>query len=192
MGWIWASESKKKSQGLAFEKKRMHESVIVLGGAIQADFVRQCVMKACRSSRLKFCPPSCIYTRNYLQFKLREAVRHISSSFSFKHNATKVQKWLIWLQNLWFWNQDSCLNSFVCLLVLKLHDLCRQTQRKPENTVFCQGSKICCGILQSFRLWCSAFKPIFVNWVTLWRKSTAYWSCCNAKQCSCSSSVRSN
>ena len=39
-----------------------------------------------------FCPPSCINTRHYLAFKLREAVRHMSSSFSFKHNATKVQK----------------------------------------------------------------------------------------------------
>ena len=69
----------------------MYESVKVLGGVIRADFVPQRIMKACRAGRLKFCPPSCIYTRHYLAFKLREAVRHLSSSFSLEHTATKVK-----------------------------------------------------------------------------------------------------
>ena len=40
----------------AFGKSRVYESVIVLGGAIRADFVPQCFMKACRAGRLQFSP----------------------------------------------------------------------------------------------------------------------------------------
>ena len=43
MVWIWV-----------FGENRAYESVIVLGGAIRADFVRQCFMIACRADRLSF------------------------------------------------------------------------------------------------------------------------------------------
>ena len=36
----------------------------------------------------------------------------------------------------WYSNYYSCFNHFVCLRALKLHDLCRETWRKPENTVY--------------------------------------------------------
>ena len=36
--------------------------------------------------------PSCIYSPQGLTFKLGEAVRHMSSSFSLKHIGTKVKK----------------------------------------------------------------------------------------------------
>ena len=70
----------------------MHESVNVLGGAIRADFVPQYIMKACGAGRLNFSPTFCIYSWLYLAFKIREAVKHMSSSFSFKDIATKVKK----------------------------------------------------------------------------------------------------
>ena len=39
-----------------------------------------------------FRPAFCIYSWHCLSFNLREAVRHMSSSFSFKHIATKFKK----------------------------------------------------------------------------------------------------
>ena len=39
-----------------------------------------------------FRPPSCIWSQDYLAFKLGEALSHVKSSFSFKHFATKVKK----------------------------------------------------------------------------------------------------
>ena len=38
------------------------------------------------------CPPFLIYSRHYLAFKLEEAVKHMISSFSFMHIATKIKK----------------------------------------------------------------------------------------------------
>ena len=40
--------------GLDFGQKRVYESVIVLEGAIRADFVPQCFMIACRAGHLYF------------------------------------------------------------------------------------------------------------------------------------------
>ena len=152
----------------------MYEFVNVLGGVMPTDFFPQCFMKACRTGRLNFHPTSCIHSRHYLAFKLRDSERHMSSSFSFLQIATKVKEnWLIWLDVLWFLNQDSCLNHFVCLLVLNFQNLCRQTQTKPENTVYLSTFANFCGILQSCRLCCCAFNPFFVSWVTLRRKITA-------------------
>ena len=91
--------------GWVFGKNRVYESVNVLGGAIRTDFFPQCIMKACRTGRLNLRPPSCIHSRHYLAIKLRDAVRHMSSSISFMHIATKVKEnWLIWLDVLCFSN----------------------------------------------------------------------------------------
>ena len=112
-------------------------------------WIRQCIIR-CDPSRFgstmyfdsvqsrspQFSLPSCIYCRYYLAFKLPEAVRHMRLSITFRHNATKVKKWLIWLHVPWFSNKDSCLENFVCFLGLKFHDLGTQTQRKPDYTVY--------------------------------------------------------
>ena len=70
----------------------MYESVNVLGGAIRVDFVALCILIAFRAGRLNFSPTFCVYCRYYLVFKLTEAIGHMSLSFSFRHNATKVKK----------------------------------------------------------------------------------------------------
>ena len=165
-------------------------------------------IKTCDSSRLLFHnviwkseepvasifrSASCIFSPHCLTFKLGEAVRHMSSSFSFMHIATKVEEnWLIWLDVLWLSNWNFCLSRFVCFLVLNFQILCRQTQRKPKNTVYLSTFSNFCGILQSCRLCCCAFQPFSVSWVTLRGKSTAYWSCCSAKLCFCSFSTKNN
>ena len=78
-----------------------------------------------------------------------------------------------------------CLSSDSIIWIDKL--------KKSLRTQFiCQVLRICCGILQSCRLFSSAFEPLFVIWVTLRRQITAECSCCNAKQCFCSFSIRSN
>ena len=46
----------KLKYGWASGKNRVYESVNVLGGAILADFVPQCIMKACRAGHLNFSP----------------------------------------------------------------------------------------------------------------------------------------
>ena len=106
-----------------------------MGGVMQTDFFHNVLWKRVGPVVLTFSPPFCTYSRHYLAFKLREAVKHMISSFNLKQIATKLKKLLIWLHVLWFSNWDSCFNQFVFLLVLKLHDLCRQTQRKHETTV---------------------------------------------------------
>ena len=60
----------------------------------------------------------------------------MSLSITFKHIASKVKKWLIWLHVPCFSYQNSCLKKSVCLLGLKFHDLGTQTQKKPECTVY--------------------------------------------------------
>ena len=47
---------KKLRYGWAFGKKRVHDSVNILRGAIWTDFVPHCIMKACRTGRLNFSP----------------------------------------------------------------------------------------------------------------------------------------
>ena len=44
---------------------------------------------------LAFLLPFCMYSGHYLAFKLKPVVRHMNSSFSFKHNATDVKSWLL-------------------------------------------------------------------------------------------------
>ena len=93
-------------------------------------------MIACRVGRLNNFLPSRMYCRQILAFDLKPAVIHMSSSFSFKHYATKVQSWLISMHALGLSNWNSCLRHFVCLPVLKLEYLGRQTHTKPEYAVF--------------------------------------------------------
>ena len=78
--------------GWASDRTRVYESVNVLGGSIRTYFFPQCIMKACRTGRFNFYPPSCIHSRHYLAFKLRHSVRHMSSSFSLMHIATNGKK----------------------------------------------------------------------------------------------------
>ena len=44
----------KVRNGWAFNKNRVFESVDILGPAIRADFVPQCIMEVCRTGRLNF------------------------------------------------------------------------------------------------------------------------------------------
>ena len=76
----------------------------------------------------------------YFPFKLGEFVRHVNSSFSFKHFATKAKKtdrYDFMFFDFQFKTPVSIilyaclyLNSMICI------DKYRQTQRKSENTVF--------------------------------------------------------
>ena len=138
-----------------------------------------------------FRPPLFIYSQHYLAFKLREAVKHMSSSFSFKHIATKVKSgWYGFM-----FNDFQTKTALSIILYARLYSnsmICVDKPKESLKTQFLsQLSQIRCGILQLFRLCCCAFKPFFVSWVTLRRKSIAWWSCCNAKLCFCSFSIRS-
>ena len=44
----------KMRNGWAFGKNQVYESVNILGRAMRANFVPQCIMKACRASRINF------------------------------------------------------------------------------------------------------------------------------------------
>ena len=114
----------------------MYESAKLLRGVIRASFVPQGILISCRTGRLKFSPTSRIYFRQYLAFKLSEAVRHMISSFSFKHNAIKVKKLPDMASCSLICKLRPRLKHFACLPELKLHNLCRQTQKKPKNTVY--------------------------------------------------------
>ena len=157
----------------------------------------QCIKTGYISVMQNFRPPSCKKSQQYLPFNLGKVVKHVHSSFSFKHFATKAKK-IDRFDFMFFDFQTrtpvsiflyACfyLNSMICI------DNYRRTQRKSENTVFFVNfHKFLCGILHWCSLHCCAFKPFFNSWVTLRRKSTAYWSCCSAKLCFCSSSTRNN
>ena len=54
MKWIWVSGSQKMGSGWVSGKNRVYKSVNVLEGAIRADFVPQCIMKACRAGHHNF------------------------------------------------------------------------------------------------------------------------------------------
>ena len=84
------------------------------------------------------------------------------------------------------------LQNFVSLLGLKVHDLGTQTQRKPENTDYLSTLTSFLWYLTVMQTLLLCIQTIFVIWGNLRRKSTAYWSCCNAKLCFCSFSIRSN
>ena len=52
----------------------------------------QCIKTGYTSVMQYFRPPSYILSQHYLAFKIGEAVRHVNSSFSFKHFATTARK----------------------------------------------------------------------------------------------------
>ena len=62
-----------------------------------------------------FRPPSCIHSWHYLAFKLGKAVRHMSSSFSFKHIATKVKK-LVGFASCSLIFKQRLLSQSICML----------------------------------------------------------------------------
>ena len=99
-------------------------------------FLPLCFLIACRAARLNFSPNFLHILSALCGNQIKKSRKTRKFIFSFKHIATKVKKWLIWFHVLWVLTYDSCHNPFVCLLLLKLNDLCRQTQRKPENTVY--------------------------------------------------------
>ena len=68
-------------------------------------------------------PTSCTCSRHYLAFKIREAVRHMSSSFTFKHNATKFQKILVDLASCSLFFKLRLLSQSFCIFA------CTQTPR---------------------------------------------------------------
>ena len=77
-----------------------------------------------------------------------------------------------------------CLKNFVCLLGLKFHDLCRQTQRKPEHTVYLSTSTKFFVVSYSHADSAAVHSNyLFVILVTLRPKTTDYWSCCNSNLC---------
>ena len=83
--------------------------------------------------------------------------------------------------------------SFCMLACSQLPKFVKTNPKKPETTVYLSSfTNFFCGISQSWRLCCCAFKPVFVGWVTLWRKNTAYWSCWSAILCFCRFSTRNN
>ena len=115
-----------------------------MGCVMQTNFFHSVLWKRVGTVVSTFSPLFCTCSRHYLAFKLRGAVKHMISSYNLKHIATKLKKILMWLHVLRFSNWDSCFNHFVFLLVLKLHDLCRQTQRKHETTVYLSTFTIFC------------------------------------------------
>ena len=128
-----------------------------------------------------FRPPSCIYSRLYLAFKIRQALKHMISSFSFKHIATKVKK-IGWYDFMFFDSQTKTPVSIILHACFYSNSMIFVD--KPEESLktqfICQFSQAFCGISHSCRLCCCVFKPFFVSWVTLRRKckKTAWWSCC--------------
>ena len=93
-----------------------------------------------------FGPPSCSYSRSYLAFKLGEAVRNMSSSFSFKHFAAKGKN--CWYGFMFF---DFQTKTFVSITLLACwysnSMICVDKPNESLKTQFiCQLSQICCGI----------------------------------------------
>ena len=105
----------------------------------------------------------------------------MSSSISFKHIATKVKK-NCWYGFIIFDFQSKTPVSIILYACLYSNSMiCADKRKESLKTQFIyQLSQSCCSILQSCRLFCCAFKPFFVNWVTLRRKCTAQESCCSA------------
>ena len=52
--WIWAPESQNWETVGLLARNRMYEPVNVLGRAIRAEFVPQCIMEACSAGHLNF------------------------------------------------------------------------------------------------------------------------------------------
>ena len=132
------------------------------------------------------------YTAAFFAIQIERSRKTHELIFSFNLNATNVKNWLIGLQVLWFLNSSSCLKNNVCLFVIKLHDLNGQAQRKPELTVHLSTLTFLLWYVTVMQTLLLCIQTIFVLWVTLQCKSTAQWSCCNAKQCFCSFAIRSN
>ena len=111
----------------------------------------------------------------------------MSLSFIFRHNSIKVKK-IGWFGFMFFDFQTKTPVSKILYACLASSSMMWLHKRKESlSTQFIsQLSQAFCGILPSCRLRCCAFKLFFVFWGTLRRKSTAYWSCCNAKLGFCS------
>ena len=196
MVWIWVSETKKSGLSLGFFRKNwvwVYETVNVLGGAIRVDFVSLCILIAYRAGRLKFSPtfphiPSVLFGSQII-----EAVRHMSLSFTFRHLATKVKNFG-WFGFKFFDFQIKTPVSKILYACLDSNSIiCVHKRQKSLSTEFIsQLLQVFGDILQSSRLRCCAFKLFFIIWRTLRRKVNAYWSCCNAKLCFYSFSLRSN
>ena len=165
---------KKLRYGWVLGKNRVYESVNVLGVAIRADSVPQCIMKACRVGRFNFSLTLLHILWHYLPFKLREFVRHMSVKFSFKHIAIKVKN-IVWYGFTFFdfWNWTPVLIILYACLYSNSMIYVDKPKQSLKTQFISQLSQICCVILQSCRLCCCSFKPFFVSWVTPRRKSTA-------------------
>ena len=100
-----------------------------------------------------FWPPSCKKYQHYLPINLGEVVRHMNSSFSFNHFATKAKK--IDRHDFMFFDfQTKNLVSIILFACLYLNSMIcidnyRQTQKKSENTVFLSFFIIFCVVSYS-------------------------------------------
>ena len=106
---------------------------------------------------------SCICCRYYLAFKLTEAVREMSLFITFRHNATKVKKFVdlascslvfklrLLSQKILY----ACLasNSMICV---------HRNKKSLSTQIISQLSQVFRGILQSCRVSCCAFKLVLL------------------------------
>ena len=92
MVWIWVSEWKNWDTVGPSAKNECMIPSIYYEVRSEPILFHNVLWKRVEQVASTFRPPSCINPRHYLAFMLREAVRHMSLSFSFKHIATKVIK----------------------------------------------------------------------------------------------------
>ena len=130
MVWIWVSESLNWDRCGLSAKKRVYESISVLGGGILADFVPQCNMLVCRPGRLNFnFLPTFLQILSALfgiQFKRScrfELPGNTGQKKIFRKNYPKTCSKHVWtflgtilglfgiLKNFWFWRLDPPWNT---------------------------------------------------------------------------------
>ena len=89
-----------------------------------------------------FRPPSCIYSQHYLASKLKEAVRPVNSSTSFKHFATKAKKNIDRYDFMFFDFQTKTPVSIILYAWLYLNSMiCADKPKKSlKIQFFCQLS----------------------------------------------------
>ena len=171
----------------------MFESFNISEGAIRVDFVPLYILIACRAGSLNFSPTLLQILFCYLAFKVIEAVIHMSSSFTSKYNATNVKN-IGWFGFKFFDFQTKTPVSKSLYACLASNSLIWVHKREEGlstqfNVQLSQFFVVSHGHADAVARHSNYF---FVIWETLRRKSTAFWSCCNAKLFFCSFSIRSN
>ena len=133
---IWLSESLNWDEIGFFRQKLCVWIRQRIKVAIRVDFVPRFFMIACRAGRLNFSPSFLHVLSVIFDIQIRSSCKTHALIIQFcAYCYRSINCSLIWLKALWFSNKDSRLKHFVCLPVLKLHSLCRQTVRTLDNTV---------------------------------------------------------